>query len=211
MKFLKQELICFNSILDGKAIVGINLSKEEIQDEDKYIKETIDLLKEKNILDEFGKLRQVGILPIKALEEYKNAKEHLSINMLRIGVLKDDNIVVIDTKDDKYDIYMSHKAVIIKEILRKSRFMRSSSSSSSSSNFVIEKIKCDKLTNKKEDYDKESLSVIKYSNGCTIKEKVYYWDDNEGFEYDFIIGTRLQLSPRTMRINLMQDIGLNYL
>jgi hypothetical protein len=209
MKFSKQELICFNSILDGKAIVGINLSKEEIQDEDKYIKETIDLLKEKNILDENGKLMQLGTLPIKALGEYKNAKEHVSINMLRIGILDEDKIVVIDTKDDKYDIYMSHKAIIIKEILGKSSFMRSSSTSSD--NFVIEKIKDNNLIIKKEDYDKESLSVIKYSNGCHIKEKIYYWDDNEGFEYDFISGTRVQLSPRTMRINLLQDIGLNYL
>lgn len=209
MKFLKQELVCFNSILDGKPIVGIQLNKEEIQDEDKYIAKTIELLKEKNILDEKGKLTQVGILPIKALEEYKNAKEHVSINMLRIGVLEDDKIVVIDTKDDKYDIYMSHKAYIIKEILEKSSFMRLSSNKND--NFKIEKIQYDKLISKKEDYEKESLSVNKYSCGCVVDEKIYYWDDNEGFEYDLIKGTRLELSPKTMRTSLLQDIELNYL
>ena len=209
MKFSKQELVCFNSILDGKAILGIKLSKEEIKDEDQYIKETIDLLKGKNILDENGKLNQVGVLPIRALAEYKKAKEHMSINTLRIGILKDGKIVIIDTKDDKYDIYMSPKAYIIKEILGKSTFM--SLSSKEKNNYKIEKIDYSNLVNKKEDYEKSSLSIDRYSLGCVIDEKIYYWDDNEGFVYDFIKGTRLQLSPKAMRINLLQDIGLNYL
>jgi len=209
MKFLKQELVCFNSILDGKPIVGIILNKEEIQNEDKYVAETIALLKEKNILDEKGELTQVGILPIKALEEYKKAKEHVSINMLRIGILKDDKIVVIDTRDGKYDIYMSHKAFILKELLEKSSFMRLKSNKND--NFKIEKIQYDKVFNKKEDYEKESLLINKYSCGCVIDEKIYCWDGNEGFEYNLINGTRLQLSPKEMRISLLQDIELNYL
>lgn len=209
MKFSKKELVCFNSIIDGKAIVGITLSKEEIKDEDKYIDETIALLKEKNILDENGKLKQIGILPIKALEEYKSSKEHLSINTLRIAILQDNKIVVIDTKDDKYDIYMSHKALFIKEILGKSNFMRLSSNKNEK--FKIEKIEYSKLINQKENYEKNSLSINKYSFGCIISEKIYYWDDNAGFEYDLINSERLQLSPRTMRMNLLKDIGLNYL
>lgn len=204
MIFSEQELICFNSILDGKNIIGIEFSNEKIKDESKYIEQTIEKLKRKNIIDKAGKLTKIGVLPILALEEYKKAKEHIRINTLNIGVLEDNNFIVIDTMKDDYNIYMSSKIEIIKEILKKSDFIRAESSNECE--FQKESVPFSKLIS--DDFDKKSILISKYRNGRKIYEKIYYWNEKEGFEYDLKKEIRIQLSPRKMRTSLLKDMDM---
>lgn len=207
MKFIESELICLNSILDGKSIVGIEIKENENMLKDEYIDEAIIALKGKNIIDSNGKLTKKGIIPIKALEEYKNSERHISINELKIALLDAQNVIGIDCRENIYDISVFHKLSIINSILEKSEFMRKASKMDKK--YKSEGVPIEELLLKKDNFEKEYIRITEYYLGSIVKDNIYYWDKETGFQYSLISKRRLQLEPNTMRKKLLNLLDIN--
>jgi len=100
MTYTNQEMIFFNSILDGGEIFGIKLEEPFLVDE-KYIEDTIESLQEKGIIDEEKKLIVTKETPALFLEEYKKASKHIVLNDKRIALCGEKYAVVIERKEKK--------------------------------------------------------------------------------------------------------------
>lgn len=207
MKFSKQELICFNSILGGSPIVGINLKETNDKDVNTYVDETIRTLKEKNILDGNGRLTKIGILPIEILKKYKNAKKHISLNFTRVALLDDDRAVIIKIEGDQYDVSICNKIELLEKLVSRSSYMQKETTSENK----MKKEKLDFMDLLKDDelYKSEAINTKVYFDGSEIGNKIYYWNNDKGFLYDLNSEYREELTPRNMRIKFMNLLNIN--
>ena len=207
MKFSKQELICFNSILDGNPIVGINLRQSNEKDVNVYVNETMRTLKDKNILDESGRITKIGILPIEILKKYKNAKKHISFNFTKVALLDDNKVVIIKIEDDQYNISICNKVELLHKLVSMSSYMQKET-------MYENKIKKEKLDfmdllKSNELYNSEAINTKVYFDGSEIENKIYYWNNEKGFLYDLNNEYREELTPRGMRMKFMDLIGIS--
>lgn len=190
MIFTESELICFNSVLDGKQIVGLNIKDKKEMDNKKYVEDTVESLKKKGIIDSNGQISKVGILPIKALEDYKGCERHIAINGACFGLINNQEVISIRKIDDNYDILRVNKLSIITELLQKSAFLRKDSKSQ---DYKSEEQAIDilELLIKNDNYLKDSLHINRYLKGEIMSNEIFFYDDNKGFKYD-VIGKRLK-------------------
>lgn len=206
MIFSKKEMNCFNSIIDGKKIFNIDI-QEEYENEEIYIEETIVELQKKKILDENRKITKEGCLPILALEKYKKCRSYIIINNLNIALLNDSKCVVIQKEDNGFRIYFSTRELIACLIVINSSFMKKKSNDNLE--LKCEKIHYINLINKyKNNY--ESLLVKWYFCSEPITEKIYSWDENKGFVYDLKESLKTELTPRKMRLSILDDLKIKY-
>lgn len=203
MIFSEKELICFNSILDGKKILGISIEDKEEMNTGEYIKDTIVSLKEKGIIDSEGNISKIGVLPIRALEQYKNCKNHIVINNTCFGLINNQEAIAIKKVKDCYDISRVNKLSIITEILKKSSFLRGSLGVHSSEN------KLDKVSMDIEELlTKDSIHMIKYLERSVISDKIFFYDDKQGFSYDLIGKSLKEVKPHDIKRTIVTDFDI---
>lgn len=205
MIFSTGELRCFNSILDNKKLFGIKLD-EKYDNEEEYISKIIDSLKIKSILDENSKLTDIGVLPILALREYKNSRNHIIINNFNIALLKDGKSVVIKKEEEGYRIFFCSRELILFSIIYSSNFMRKESKDND--NVSTEKIQYLKLLIDEKYKRKNSITLSWYFCTEKVTEKIYSWSDEDGYIYDVINSNRKVMSPKEMRLSLMEDLRI---
>ena len=203
MIFDEKELICFNSILAGKKILGISIEDKEEMNTGEYIKDTIVSLKEKGIIDGEGNISKIGVLPIRALEQYKNCKNHIVINNTCIGLINNQETIDIKKVKDCYDISRVNKLSIITQILKKSSFLRGSLSVHSSGN-KLGKISMDI----EELLTKDSIHMIKYLEKSIISDKIFFYDDKQGFSYDLIGKILKEVKPHDIKSTIVTDFDI---
>ena len=203
MIFDEKELICFNSILDGKKILGISIEDKEEMNTGEYIKDTIVSLKEKGIIDSEGNISKIGVLPIRALEQYKNCKNHIVINNTCFGLINNQEAIAIKKVKDCYDISRVNKLSIITEILKKSSFLRGSLSVHISEN------KLDKVSIDLEELlAKDSIHMTKYLEKSVISDKIFFYDDKQGFSYDLIGKSLKEVKPHDIKSTIVTDFDI---
>lgn len=114
MYFTQSEIIALNSVLDGSGIFGVKVKTPENATED-YHKAVIESMREKGMVSQTG--NQPTMLfaeTAKILENYKNAKKHIFINSISVGIDKDLATAFIP-KDDGYEILRTHKFLFLVE------------------------------------------------------------------------------------------------
>ncbi|WOO37882.1 DUF5081 family protein [Anaerocolumna sp. AGMB13020] len=123
MLFKEEELICFNSVLDGKRIFGTNFSApQEISKE--YIEKTLSQLAENKFLDENKKPTESFCLAVKVLEEYKKSQRYLIMNQMNIAFAKDKkNIICLGKTDKGYEMTVLKKELFLYEYMRNIPFL----------------------------------------------------------------------------------------
>lgn len=209
MNFSEQELVCFNSILDGKRILGIQIDNTKDMESIEYVNDTISSLKEKGIMDSEGKLTKLGILPIRSLELYKSCDNYLIINNTCCGLINDSEAIIIKINEDSYDIYRVNKLKIVTELLEKCPFLRGASSSYPQKKSKEISIELTELLMNDYNYTKDSIHMIKYIDKNVTSNKIYFYDDNQGFRYDLIGKKLIEVQPCDIKRMLIRDLEIH--
>jgi hypothetical protein len=123
MLFKEEELICFNSVLDGNRIFGTSFSAPQEVSED-YIEITLAQLAEHKFLDDNMKPTESFCLAVKVLEEYKKSQRYLMMNKMNIAFSKDKkNIICLCKADNGYEMTVLKKELFLYEYMRNIPFM----------------------------------------------------------------------------------------
>ena len=105
MKFTEHEMVFFNSITKGNDVFGIPLKFWTQKSHEEEVKKTINGLIEKGVLASETELTKMGFLPARALECYKESRNHVIINYLHIALLEQrEAIVIIPLKNREYEM-----------------------------------------------------------------------------------------------------------
>ena len=187
----------------GPPIHGLDLQKHDI-DEDILVEQTIKSLQKKNILDKNRKIKKMGYLPILALELYKKAPVFMKINNLFVAVY-DKQIVTIAEKDGVFDISMFETGMLMYFLLEQSEYLRSETVDDGYQiafapelqKKIIDSAECD-----------EYYTVEMYENRELKTVRLYYVIGKLGYVYDLEAKTHRLLSPRGMRMSMMEDFGI---
>lgn len=206
MKFSEQEMVFLNSLSDGPMPFGLSLSVPEGEKE-KYIADTIQSLKSKNIVDSDTKLSKLGIIPVKVLEIYKNAEEHILLNHLYMCRTSDNKLICIAPNSQEYDMFTVDPSVVLLMLLKQSSYMCRAQDKDAVP-YAPQKVDYEKWQQSMASFADHSIVVGKFQKGRPVLEKNYYWDEQTGFTYDFHSEERTQLYPREMRLQLMDILGI---
>lgn len=196
MVLTKEELLCYNSMLDGKEIpeVSIQLSKA---DDDEVLNNAIDGLIKKGLLTENRRMHSFGLLPLKLLQMYKNADAIVTIDNVRIGIDKSQHVSILLPVQESgdYKIVLSSKPAIVYALLDLKPNLRSKYRPFQIPN--RKKANDEELKNIFEDYDfTNRLYLKKVSGGKVVYERLYYWKQEtahffsyeDGYIYDVDTG-----------------------
>lgn len=165
MIYTNQEMIFFNSLLDGNEIFGLKIDFPFIADT-KYIEGTISSLQKKGLIDSSKKLIKTKENPTPLLEFYKKSEKHILLNNMRIALCGNEYAILISRVNDGFKIIsLSKKHLFV---------------------YLVSQIS---LLNKQiklwEDGDKERFSVNE------IKEMIYSFDLADIFFIQKYIGQTL--------------------
>lgn len=123
MLFSEAELLCFNSVLDGKRIFGTFFQAPEVESKE-YIDNTVMQLIKHKFLDENKKPNESFYLAVKVLKEYKEAKRYLFMNQMKIAFAKDNvNIICLFQKESGYEITVIRKELFLYEYMKRTPFL----------------------------------------------------------------------------------------
>lgn len=207
MRFTDREMICFNSILGGGSIVGINIEIPGFVDKGKYILETINRLKQKELVDTDGNLNKYGMIPIRLLEAYKNAQSYIFINEMRIGIIDEDNVVILEKSIGGTSIRIVNKIVLLAGIISDHQVLQNKQDKMTIKERNLMLINYEGWVDTMEDMDAPSLEilfVVKYDNGNLVCNKVYYWDKNNTYLYDVKKQRRKIVGSVDIRTDIMK-------
>jgi len=197
MRFTTQEMVCFNSILDGEKIFGVTLEIPSVMIESTYIKETQDLLMNKGILDNEAQLTQAGAIPIRILDEYKKADRYIFLNHLRMSLHKDDSVIIISKIDDEYEFIRQHKTQFILSLFKQIEFLRNAGKPDDQ---LVEKVSMEDFEKFIDDYKAEEIFVVKkFIENEPVFEKVYCLKNADGTEYDISQSERKNINSWNLK------------
>lgn len=209
MKFTEQEMVFLNSLSDGPSPFGISLTVPSDEDKEHYLVSTIQSLKEKNIVDADSKLSKLGVIPVKVLEIYKNADEHILLNRLCMCRTSDNQLICILPDENGYDMFSVDPSVILLMLLKQSSYLCKAQEKDVVP-YLPQKMDYVKWQQSTAPFAGHSVVVGKFQKDVPILEKNYYWDEQNGFQYDFHTEEQTQLNPREMRLQFMDIFGIPY-
>ena len=119
MKFTEHEMVFFNSITKGNDVFGIPLKFRTQKSHEEEVKKTINGLIEKGVLASETELTKMGFLPARALECYKESRNHIIINYLHIALLEQrEAIVIIPLKNREYEMLRLPRGAVLYLLLK---------------------------------------------------------------------------------------------
>jgi hypothetical protein len=204
MLFSEAELICFNSVLDGKRIFGTHFQvPEDVSKE--YIDKTMEQLIEHKFLDDNKKPNESFFLALKVLNEYKEAGRYLIMNQMKIAFAKDEkNIICLGKMDDGYEMTAMKKELFLYEYMKKIPFLAEEDTNESKSS----KIEYQKWFKELENPSLKYITFLQEFNQNKLgKMYILYEKENQGYLYEpamerIIQGGSLQF--RHLLMNLFQ-------
>lgn len=205
MKFTENEIVFFNSITKGKSMLGLPVTFRITSSKDEEINKTISSLIEKGVLESKSKLSKKGVLPTKAIEDYKTAKKHVIINYLHIAILDNDTVVIIPLKDRKYEVMRLPAAAIMVKLFEEYDMLRVKSNGKEAYN---KRVDLDSFLKELKEKGSKNIMLGLFEDGIALKECVYYWDDDNAYRYDFTKGIKSIIDPIVARNELANALCL---
>lgn len=209
MRLTKQELIFMTAVTRQRDPFGVFLSYPKKDEMSQYKEKVVRLLQTKNILGQDQKLTREGQALLMLWENYCTCKKHLIINQCLFAVNRDRRVTGLKKEKDEYEFFSMDSVVVLMAILKKNQFLRGADTKCSGD---MERIEYDEwVSGLEQGIDEDLLILGDYRNKTPQKEEVYYWKDNLGYCYDLASGYRRQISPRTMRMRLMNYLEVRNL
>lgn len=204
MKFTEQEMMFLISVSRGRVPFGISCRMPEPGKKEEYIRETLDSLKKKGILDGKGKLTKEGAEVIWLFEQYRNCKKHIRLNHVNIAVLSEGVLAVVTETGEGYEASCISTALFMTELLKHADYLCLGEEKGRRGKW--ESIKKEEWLSGLEEAD-GCLLLREYSAGRPESEKIYYWKDGEGYLYNRTRERRRTLSPGVMRKQIYRTLG----
>ena len=205
MFFTTEEMYFLNQLSDGPEPANISLELPKLYQPD-IGEKIMEGLQEKQVLDKNKKLTRAGFVPVRALEIYKNAAEHIRLNGLCIGLTPDRKMITIAARKDGYEMLSIVPEVLIYVFLSHLGFLQGMDDKEDSEQ--QESLTFHRWKNTVDDC-RDYIVLEKFSHGNPEWTKIYYASGNEGYVYHLRQQTRTRLSPYRMRLCLMADCRIN--
>lgn len=211
MRFSDKEMICFNSILGGGHIVGLDIKIPLLVEKDSYIQDTVNRLKEKRFVDQNGKINHYGAFPVKLLDFYKKATSYVFLNGIKIGLVDKDNVVVLERTIEGTTITPMKKIVLMAGLISEFPKLKESQEKMAISDRELIAIKQDEWLDTLDDLDEKSseiLAISKYDKEKYVCKKMYYWDKDNTYLYDIDRHRRKKVGSVDIRTDIMRQLEL---
>lgn len=202
-----EELIALNAVIDNVPIYGLQLKDKDLEEKQRVC-DVIDSLQKKEIIIEKS-FTDKGFVMMKLLEEYKKSKIHIFINKLRVVPIDDDNVIVIELRNDnEFLISRIQKVALEKKFIEASKFLQQSSRKRFIP-YANEKMSKKELEEELDDSKWEEVLLIqKHEEKNMFLNKLYFMNDNIGYCYDYISEEKTKKEPRDIRIELMDILEI---
>ena len=207
MAYTSEEMVFFNSLLDGREIFGIRIELP-MQVNKEYTEKTIGSLQEKGIIDENRKLVQTKENPALLLRVYKEASEYIVINHLRIALVGRKYVVVILRKEKEYEIYGASRVAFFMQLIENTPLLREKAvsweTSEKKTEFTVQEIK--------QSMEKESIEDItilqKYEKGKQSRDYILLEEKERAELFDGVKKTRQVVNGQTIRVLLQEMLEI---
>jgi len=209
MNFTDGEMVFMNSITKGDQLYGLRFQTPGIINESNYIKETLEELRKKEILDSDDKLSEEGVIYASLLEKFKAAKNRLIINNMQVALIgKSDNAICIirnNTSTNEMTLVKCYEILI--KLIKDCPYLRKKTEEYNIEEKHIEASEWYEDM-KKHQYDFINITVI--SNEKKKCDRVFYYDKINGYEYDKLTKIERIATPQYIRMFLMEELGINF-
>lgn len=206
LKFTEEELIFINSITKGPAPFGVFLKYPVWRDTEELKSEVLTSLQEKQILGEDKKITEYGMIPLILWEEYRNAVRHIVLNQVCFAVLSNGRLVGVRKAEKQYYLTTGRGKEIFLELLKNNTFL--CGGEKEGEHYTSRKLTYEEWSKMIREKDSNILVTGSYVNYRPEKEIAYYWEGEEGYQYDMNKGRERRLKPRQMRLRLMELLNI---
>jgi len=206
LKLTEEELIFMNSVTKGPVPFGVFLKYPVWKDTEDLKEEIVRSLQKKGILNEERKITEFGMIPLIMWEEYRNAVHHMVLNQTCFAVLPNGRLIGIRNTGKEYWLSTGRGEEILLELLQKNRFLRGGENERE--HYTSRRLTYDEWSRLMHEKDYHMLIAGSYVNYKPEKETAYYWDEEEGYQYDLNKGRERRLRPRQMRMRLMELLNV---
>ena len=125
VEYTTSEMLCYNSLLNGKKIQGIRLMFPPMLMKKQILEETIAYLKKERLAEESGELTAVGEAKLHIIRKYKEADRYVAINNIAVSFQKGRSMIMaVQTKEDSFTFEIGDRAGIMLGLLREYDFLR---------------------------------------------------------------------------------------
>ncbi|WP_455717220.1 DUF5081 family protein [Anaerosporobacter sp.] len=205
MRISKEELLFINEVTKGPNPFGVFFKYPLESQMAEYKDRVIKSFQTKKLLDRDNKFTKEGIAILMLWEEYRKCEKHLIINKMKLAVYPNRRVIGIADRENEYELIAVDSVVILTSLLKECNYMTEKEKEVS---FRQEKITFEQWLEELEDYDGEVIVLGEYINQKVKQEEAYYWKENKGFKYDMSKGSKREISPRSMRLQLMMHLEL---
>lgn len=206
MYFTNQEILFLISVSRGRELLGIETKMPVQEKREVFIKETIQSLIQKGILDKEERLTVEGADIVYLFEQYRNSPRHISLNDIYLAVLPEGKLIMAAPEAEGYDINLLEPEVLMLGILRSGEYLC----------HAEERAERGKWRDLNEELWKEeiegmagSILLREYSYGKKTDEKIYCWKDASGYLLNIKSKRVRELSSGVMRRQIYDMLGGN--
>ena len=199
MRFTEHEMVFFNSITKGNDVFGIPLKFRTQKSHEEEVKKTINGLIEKGVLASETELTKMGFFPARALECYKESRNHIALLEQR------EAIVIIPLKNREYEMLRLPRVAVLYLLLKRYPVLQIGT--------VPEKEQLqlqdiDSFLREVKDC-KENIMIGEFQDNALTKEWLYYWKNNQIFEYDLNRQIKREVGAVQVRRELLRLLAID--
>lgn len=207
MYFSGEEMICFNSILDGNDIFGIRIPHPPFSGTSNYIEQTKVALRQHNIIKENDELTEFGKVPIRLLDFYKKAQSYLFLNELRIGMIDQENLIILNKENNLFSIKCCKKVELYWVLIKQFPFLRGVKGQQPPKNNSMAVSYDAWLTSLEDKPEINQIIFKKYKDRQATAELVYYCEEERIVQYNLLTqykANKTAMEVRQKIYNLME-------
>lgn len=206
MRFTEHEMVFFNSITKGNDVFGIPLKFRPQKGHEEEVKKTINGLIENGVLASETELTKMGFFPARALECYKESRNHIIINYLHIALLEQrEAIVIIPLKNREYEMLRLPRVAVLYLLLKIYPVLQTGTVSEKE---LLQLQDIDSFLREVKDC-KENIMIGEFQDNALTKEWLYYWKNNQIFEYDLNRQIKREVGAVQVRRELLRLLAID--
>lgn len=195
------EIVFLTSVSKGRKPLGVTYTLPSDGNRIRYMEETMEMLKEKKILDEQQKLTTDGLYLLRFWEGYRNGKNHFSINNTYFMPVNKKYMLMLEKRNEQYFFQCISPELILFELLRQSEGLRQGEETPIRGKWFD-------LEEWENDIDQLSEIIMfrEYYYGKIKEEKAYAFKGSQGYIINLKQKRAREISTGWMRKQIFQEI-----
>lgn len=164
-------------------------------------------LRAKGVVDEQGSLTPFGLVPVRAVEQYREADRHVFINQLKVSLNSDGALTVLHPAPGGWDVVRVNPLELMLVLLRSYPFLCSGGSEDAAGSWQALTVKQWAAGRLKGGASPVLAVRATCVSQCSSILTVYDVRDGAGFAYDFDKKLGQVLPPWQIRVGLAELLG----